>query len=447
MSVFSEIKKNIQLVLNLDDNTLSVLEHEYNCRIATSNKCLCAGLFFVSSFLLICFSSLISFGLKARMKLDISIKRDFIFISTVDKIFRTKNLQLITGNMKYSILYLPNLHLRSFIRYIVHYKKTKEDVYFIQFKFHDIWLSMNQYHKLFNNLNLGNSIEVKILKHQIAVFLLYNQLANRYFSKVNLQNTRWLFEHQKFYFLPIVHFFKERRITTIELQHGRFNTIKSDLFPDFYPLYCDYVFCCSKREKDLYLSLGVSSQRVCVLGAPLQSLRQSINYSIKSNHHPKQDLLVILSCINEISFKLTTGVLEYLNNNYSHSIIKLRFRPRTYENDYLLLKSYISSFIISKECSLSEDIYQSKKIICFSDDALYEVADSDLPFIFFDFVSEDISYCSNKTNYKQQIDILLSVDKYFAIPKQEQISFLGERRTEVIKDRFSYLLTNLPISE
>ena len=54
-------------------------------------------------------------GLKRRIKTNKD--DDFIFFSCPDPIFRTKTIGLITGDLKYYIIYLPNFRVPAALNY------------------------------------------------------------------------------------------------------------------------------------------------------------------------------------------------------------------------------------------------------------------------------------------------------------------------------------------
>ena len=431
MKLYDQYRSSIMEMLSIDEETINVLKGEYEERSLGSKRK--AKLLFVLYIALTLVSKLI-FGIKG-MKQKYNLKGlDFVFISCPDTIFRTKTIDVIAHGLKYQVVYLPTFHIRAALDYHKFFKK-KVDAIFMTFSLDDALYARKvmKKSKLIQDVK-GNCLPEEYYSFwcQIFTYLVYDHFTKRRFGKVKVSKTKWILEHQKFYFVPIVHLLKGKEIETVMLQHGSF--FKPGF--NYFPLYCDKVLCCSEREKEVYVQSGVAPERVVVFGAPLQSINiDGLNKIIDT----KYDLLILPTMINDTNKVIHKNVLLYVKEQYPQSKVLVRIRPRSKVDDMAFLNAYLEGFAISEESTLLTDVLRAEKVITFSEDCTFCLLENKKSFI---IVSQDEDKesmngrlaCSD--NYKEEIQNLLSNDYYCTISKEDKDYLIGETDSHVLHDRF-----------
>lgn len=431
--VFPKYRELIKQFLCIDDFTADMLEGE--CNRDLPMNIISRQPFLFHGLLSIITNTLFPFvGLRRNVKAK---GDDFIFISCPDPSFRTKTIDLITGDLKYSIIYLPNFHINTTLHYFRFFKNKKIKAFFPTIKLVDVWAAKKKVKGLIKamNSNERNEEYIKVLS-VISSFLIYDRVVKRYMRQVENFNGKWIFEHQKFFFMASVANLHERGIETTMLQHGIF----FKPVYDFIPLLCDKVLCCSERERVIYLDNGTASNRVEVLGAPLQTLQLSEKEELPGKHY---DLLIMMTMITEKNAALTREVLNYIKGNYDSVLV--RMRPRSRKGDEALLSDVLQGMTLSEEGTpISEDILRCDKAVSFSVDANIELSKFHKPFIFiWDQESTELIdqlKCATADNYKEEITKLMTREFYSTFSDDQYKEILGETDVNILRDRFvSYI--------
>lgn len=431
MNLYDKYKTSIMDLLSIDEETLNVLQGEYEERNLGSKRK--AQLLFLLYIALTFVSKLVFFfkGLKQKYNLR---GLDFVFISCPDTVFRTKTIDVIAHGLKYQVIYLPTFHIRAALDYHKFFK-GKVDAIFMTFSMGDVFYAR----KVMNKSQLIKDVKSKYPLEdyysfwcQMFTYLVYDHFTKRRFGTVKVSETKWILEHQKFYFVPIVHLLKDKGIETVMLQHGSF--FKPGF--NYFPLYCDKALCCSEREKEVYVQSGVVPERVIVFGAPLQSINV---FEKERREEATYDLLILPTMIKDNNKEIHKEVLLYVKEQYPQSKVLVRIRPRSRVDDMAFLNAYIEGFDISEEPALLTDVLRAKKVITFSEDCTFCLLENKKPFI---IVSQDEDKESMngrlacRDNYKVEVQNLLSKDYYCTISKEDKDYLIGETDSHVLHERF-----------
>ena len=432
-SFFDRNKELIKSTLELNDEAINTLSFEVTRRTGLPLLLKYPVLFHgILSIITNILYPLLGIKKKSHIQKD----EDFIFISCPDPVFRTKTIGLIAGSLKYSVIYLPNFHVISALRYHKYFKKENIDACFPTITVSDLYNAKRRGKRLYSALK-GETLEVadRIALGVILNFLIYDSIAKRILSSAKGFNGKWILEHDKFYFTPtVVNLHQANKICTM-LQHGCF--VEIDV--DFMPLCCDKVLCCSERERNTYISYGIKPENVLAFGAPLQAIRT--DEKIDTYGRKKYNLLMLLTMVNNESIVQMKAVLEFVKNHYDGVLI--RMRPRSKKNDMKLLQKELEGFEISNNrYSLTEDISVCKKVISFSEDANFEVAKLNKPFIYVHSwvgqnreLRHDLPYAT-EDNYKEEIQKLMTQDFYSTFSKEQYKEVLGETDVNVLRQKF-----------
>lgn len=312
---------------------------------------------------------------------------DFIFVSCIDPVHRIKTLPIIAQDFKYSIFFLPTVtRFGALKKYISYYHERNGRVLFDVFskedvKEYSVFLKTNK--RLINSVKCSNKYDTQQMKYQICRFALYGINAKRVFRNAE-KRIMWIFEHDKFFFIPVINVFRKKRILTIQLQHGTFFDPRT---APYIPMYSDKVLCCSEREKDIYVECGEKEDDIYVVGAPLQGVSKGVLKAVEE----KYDIVVLLTATSLEELKnMQIECLNYINEYLNSMKILLRFRPRSIEPDKEVLNPFIGICDVSEGTSLAEDISNSRRVINFSMDAAFEAIRAEKAFI--TFVREEELY-------------------------------------------------------
>ena len=305
---------------------------------------------------------------------------DFVFVTCIDPVHRVKTLPLISNGLKYTKFFLPTVTRPIMVRsYYKYYKKNiGEKVYIGTFSQKDVsnYVKFVKKHAcLINDVVCNSNDEKNILVDYIKRTILYHVYAKRVFANVDNRNL-WLFEHDKFFFIPVINQFRNKDVMTTQLQHGTFFNPQRT---SYFPLYSDKIICCSEREKSMYKSAGIKEKDIFVVGAPLQTINPKRSYTTKE----KYDMLVVLTNTRPQELEIQKKVLAYLKDKCKSKSILLRFRPRSMAMDKKNLSGYTDGFIVSSGSSLQEDLCSARKVITFSLDSIYEILSNKKSFILF----------------------------------------------------------------
>ena len=435
-TLFHKYRKEIKDILNVDENVLYMVEDEYKrlCeRSTTSRRPSLIGrhpFLFHALFAVVTNFLFPILGFKRRVH---SSEFDFVFVSCPDPVFRTKNIDMLADTLKYCIIYLPNFHLSASIRYHKYFKEIGVMTAFPTISLRQVlytWMKMRKFKRKFG-LTTGNLEETKMIS-TMTRFLLYDKLTKKFVSDLGLFTGKWILEHQIYYFLNTIVHLREQGKESTMLQHGLFFKPTTD----FFPLHCDKVLCCSEREKNIYIKEGIDSNRVKVLGIPLQTISRD---NFKQSSRTEYQLLILLTLVNNNNAPKIGEILTFVRQHYES--VLLRFRPRSKERDMRFLEKYIANFDVSEGKTIGDDLLRSKKVITFSADAIVEVVKYSKPFVYI-WLKEyqeflEIIHCATMDDYKNQIQTLMSEDSYTNKMIEMSNYLVGDQRIEVIKDRFS----------
>lgn len=372
---------------------------------------------------------------------------DFVFVSCIDPVHRIKTLPLIAQDFKYSILFLPTVtRFGAFKSYNLYYKERSESVFFDLFskediKEYSIFLRTNK--RLINAVKCSNNYDTQLMRYQIRRFALFGINAKRVFRTVD-RSKLWVFEHDKFFFIPVINEFRKKRIPTIQLQHGVFFDPRT---APFIPMYSDIVLCCSQREKSIYVESGKNPDDIYVVGAPLQGLCKDL---IKSGEE-KYDILVLLTVTSSEEWKdMQIKCLKYINEKLKGMKVLLRFRPRSAELDKHVLNPYIGFCEISEGNTLSEDISMSHRVINFSMDATFEAIRRNKPFITLVREEDLYGHYLDGICYKIEqleegiIDLLESAENH---QHSIYLAKFGETNVDKVRDNFYRAINDIKSKE
>ena len=370
-------------------------------------------------------------GLKRKVKL--SKEDDFAFVSCPDPIFRTKTIGMITGELRYCIIYLPTFHISAALKYHKFFKEQQIRAYFPTIKLSDV-LDAKRKLAAFKNqcADLGNDIEIQRLLSTLSMFLIYDRVVKDYLKEADGFKGKWILEHDKYYFMPAVSNLRQIGKESTMLQHGVFFR-KSH---NYFPLFCDKVLCCSEREKRIYSENGVGEDRVTVLGAPLQTLQVSDVEKPTGRHY---DLLVLVTEIKESNREITSQVLTFIKQNYK--CVLVRMRPRSRKSDETLLGEALQGLTLSAEGTpITDDLNSCDKVVSFSEDANVEVAKLHKPFIYVGNEGEQdlksMGNCATAENYQEEIRKLMEQEFYSTFSKEQYNEVLGETDVDILKKKF-----------
>lgn len=386
------------------------------------------------------YSKLMSKGFNEKLDLD---GNDFVFITCFDPVHRVKTLPLIAKGYKYTKFFLPTTTRPTVVRdYCEYYKeKTDETVFFGLFNLADIrqycnFLRKNK--KILNEIQCDSVEDAEVLRYHIKRFALYSIYAQRVFGNVT-NDKIWVFEHDKFFFIPVINEFRKKNVATVQMQHGTFFNPKKAVY---LPLYTDKIICSSEREKELYVESGVREQDVYIAGAPLQTIGGKIESSICE----KYDLLVLLTITQGDLIEIQKKTLNYINQHYKEKKVLLRFRPRSKERDRKILEDYLGNHDISNGTSLIEDVKSAKKILTFSMDAIFGIIQTDKVFVaivsreeMYGHYLDGICYTTDNLDISMRNLFETTTDE----AKNKYLSVFGETKVENIKKNFYGIIESL----
>ncbi len=368
---------------------------------------------------------------------------DFAFVSCIDPVHRVRTLPLVAGDLDYTLFFLPTLTRPTVVRTYYNYykKKPQEKVFFGTF----IWRDVFKYKRfirlnanIISEINCDNDNDTKVLREYAKRFALYKIYAERVFASVS-NDRLWLFEHDKFFFIPVINYFREEGILTTQLQHGTFINPEIDTF---FPLYSDKIICCSEREKELYRKSGVQESDIYVLGAPLQTIKEKSNLNVPE----KYDCVLVLTHTAPKELAIQKTVLSYIKEHFTDKSVLVRFRPRSATVDKQNLAEYTSGYTISEGNSLSQDLCSAKRVITFSLDSIYEIIREKKLFVTFvdsnDIIDNSLEgICDTVDNLEDCIRELFvqNVDT----KRERYLTAFGETDVEKIRNGFKTILSNL----
>lgn len=429
-SLFNKYRKEIKETFHVDDDAVDMLCFEagrlQGLTILLRHPLLFHGLLAILTNLLYTMK-----GLKRNIKDNKD--DDFIFVSCPDTIFRTKTINIIAENLNYSIIYLPNFHILTALRYHQFFRKQGIKAYFPTVKFRYVLRARKILHRFLNRIGgVDGNLDSQKMVAVLSSFAIYDQVVNNYLYQTKTFKGKWILEHDKFFFMASVINLHLKGKECTMLQHGIF--FKPSF--NYIPLYCDKVLCCSEREKQIYIENRVSEDRVVVFGAPLQTLQLDESSKTTGKHY---EILVMLTIIKDDNIDIIRKVLNYIKLNYNSVLVRLR--PRSRKKDEFLLADVLKGMTINKkESSIMEDLSNCNKVISFSEDANIEIAKMNKPFIYVwngkGEKSAGMEKCATKDNFQDEINKLLAQKFYSTFSKEQYHEILGETNVDVLQNRF-----------
>lgn len=377
-------------------------------------------------------------GMKRRVKVS---DEDFVFVSCPDPVFRTKTIGMIAGGLKYVLIYLPNFHINAALQYHNFFKTQGITAFYPTIHVGQV-LRVRKKIKCFVRGMVGydGSTESKRMLFVLSHFAIYNEVVKSYLRQIEGFNGKWILEHEKYYFMPVVIELHNRGEICTMLQHGAF----LEKSYNYIPLFCDKVLCCSEREKRIYVENGVGESRVMVFGVPLQTLQLPLERTYTGAN--QYDLLVLMTAVEDENQDVLQKILRYIKSEYKNVLV--RMRPRSRKSDEKRLSDVLQGMEISPVgTSIEEDIARCKKVLSFSEDANIVVVKFNKPFVYiwtpFVYISTE-RLCEMKSmgnfgteeNYKEEINKLMTQDFYSTFDKDQYNEVLGESDVDELRKRF-----------
>lgn len=433
----------IQKILRLDNKTITVVKAELMKRLGGGGK----YSFLSALSIMPWFVRLVSIYERKVFKMMCKHYdwkgNDVVFVSCIDPVHRVKYFPLIAKDISYMLFFMPTVTRPMEVRkYYLHYStNSNEKVFFGTFSAEDVRL----YRKFLkdnvgaiNQIKCDNYNDTKILRDYVKRYALYSIYSHRVFNDISNDKV-WLFEHDKFFFIPVLSVFRNKMIPTVQLQHGTFFDPNQTTY---FPLYTDKIICCSEREAILYQESGVERKDISIVGAPLQT----IGHKIVEECEIKYDIAVILTDTSPQLLKIQKKALTYLRDHYKYKKILIRFRPRSIDQDKQNLANYVDGFSISKGSSLMQDLCSSKRIITFSLDAIFEMIQAKKNFVV--IVSPSVFHADDLNGICYSIDEMdKAMDDLFNgndDKRQERyITVFGETDEDKIRENFKNTIFDL----
>lgn len=362
---------------------------------------------------------------------------DFVFVTCPDPIHRVKTLPLVAKDFKYTKFFLPSTTRPTVVKHYYNYYKEKGNEKFVLGVFSNDDIRKYRYFlqenkTILKSIKCDNDEDTSALRYYIMRYALYSIYAKRMFADA-ANNTLWLFEHDKFFFIPVINEFRKKNVLTVQMQHGTFFNPYTDVY---IPLYTDKIICCSEREKYLYKEGGVDEKDIYVTGAPLQTIGSN-----KLDVEEKYDIAVLLTETDtSTTLSLQQTALKYLGDNYTDIKILLRFRPRSKEKDKLNLAEFTYGFDISESTSLMEDICSARKVISFSEDAIFEVIRAGRRFVCFVEPSRLYGHYLDGVCYtvdQLEISIKKLIEENTNDVKEKYLFIYGETDIDALRQNFN----------
>lgn len=372
-------------------------------------------------------------------------EQDFILLACADSFNRVKTLPLIAKRFNYSVLFLPTLTRPLSVRnYYKYYKENHTmDVFFGTFSREDVTEYRRFIRKkksIFNEIKCEDDDSAKILLYVMKRFALYSIYAKNLLVKYR-KKVLWLFEHDKFYFIPVINEYMKQRVMTTQMLHG---TFFNPLTARYIPIYTDRMICSSEREKRIFEEFGEDGTHIYVTGAPLQTLREKKGVDVPV----KYDMLILMTATLSHLIEKQKKALTYINEHFGDQKILARFRPASAETDKANLAEYIKGYAISEGTSLMEDLCSAKKVVTFSEDTIFEILRAEKPFVA--IVNKDDMY----GHYLDGIccttdDMDSGFKELFATEELQDMSrylrAFGETDPEKIRERFEKVISELKV--
>lgn len=375
-------------------------------------------------------------------KFDVN-DEDFIMMSCSDSFNRVKTLPLIARSFRYKVFFLPTLTRPMSVRRFYTYYKNHRNmrVYFGTFQ-NSVIREYSRFIKrnklVFDEIQCEDKDSAKILRYVMKRFALYSIYTNNIINRTN-KNPLWIFEHDKFYFIPVINEFRKHHLMTTQMLHGTFFNPHT---ARYIPIYTDKMICSSEREKKIFEEFGENGKNIYVTGAPLQTLKEKSSVNVPVQY----DILLLMTATLSHLIEKQKAALAYINKHFGDKKILARFRPASAEIDKKNLSEYIKNYTISNGTSLMEDLCSAKKVVTFSEDTIYEIIRAKKPFAA--IVNKDDLYggyldgiCCTTDEIEECFNQLFSNDNRGDINKY--LYAFGETDPDLIKEKFEKVILDL----
>ncbi len=277
------------------------------------------------------------------------------------------------------ILYPPTFNFKATFKHSTYFHQKKSIFLLTSFGFFtpiNFVLISFKLRKEFKNIrSILSPEDINFFKNSLQIPILVSVAYKIYFENVinslslNDKKRNWFFDFDKDYkYLAFNEVIKKSRNEdkTVHIQHGLF--WNEDLV--YIKPSTDYIFCCSKREKQIIDQSILNPNRSFVIGAPLQTFVCENNSEIEFLKVEKTKVLIILTvCVHDEVLELQKQVINYLQNKGES--LQIRFRPASLIEDEKIIRPILNDKSeISRYNSLIQDISEAKMVISFSEDSL-----------------------------------------------------------------------------
>lgn len=373
------------------------------------------------------------------------------FISIIIKIFnkteksnlRTEILIINLGSIINRLKELKNIYLRKYNVQEVHinnkfiFSKQKYNNNILYPKIPSFKVLMDllklytlgtlEYYFIFRK-KLDYKIDYTIFIDYFSKQLIHKDWADREYKRIiKIYNAKYYLFDQDGYgqSMFLAYNLKINGYITIQLQHGIMTN------PIYYIPLCEYIFCCSEREKKSLIKYGIKEENIFVIGAPFQNLLENDfnNNIIKSIF---SDYLVLASS----EFFYTN---DYINMIKKSKILNksknkcLRLRPGDNKSDKMKWKSELKDFKIKEGLSISDEIFNAEIIITFSYDALIKCL----------LMKKKVITCIHPDNkYNENYSFLFDIDFLFIATNAEELDEMILRITNISDNKYLDMISN-----
>ena len=389
-------------------------------------------------FFLICMSKLF-FKRNDNLKVKTNNNCKAIYFATYYKIIRANCLYKITDVNTCITIYLPSFNF-NLVKYVIK-KSSEKNAYYPLFGFYDYYSFLKKYTSALIRLRKikGANEDVRFVYKLVLQNYLYSSFVNRLINNNNdIAGKKIIVDYNRSIFLPVIQKLRSKGIRSYHLQHGVF--IKPNDF--YFPLYASDVLFNSEREKQYYINDGVDEKKIHIIGAPLQTITDEYNNTGVSGCY---DVLVLLtSTTSEYMQKFQQLIIDFLSEKYPDQKYIFRFRPASYNDDVKKIKFRFDNYVISKGRTLSKDIYEAKKIISFSFDALFEIRRMKKQLLIMTNETDEtdslISKCTNEDRYLFDIPKFMESGEWSTLSEQDFLNNVGTTDVNIVKENFNSFL-------
>lgn len=354
-----------------------------------------------------CLLSIIKcFWYKKRILYKSNIKSPIVALAFADRYVRFKYLNRLTETPIH-IVYPPIFHYKTLALHINEFNKQKIPLDIHCFSLKGI-LKVG-YYVISNYANMKKcsrdideyyNCKSNRFINILMISILYKDYIDRLLKKWNYKIV-WLFDYDFDYkYIVYNSEIHKQKISdlTVHIQHGAFY--------GYNDAYCnpisDYSLCCSPREKAIIDENNKYKSTIISLGASLQSFDDTFK-DIKVVGS-KFDVTILLTDID--SKTMLDLMIVLLETIRSYPIAtKVRYRPASKSIDKKILEPYTKGMTESNGTTLREDIMNSKSIISFSADAVYDCLRSNKKILYVAPDKSDYDFSHGSSDFIRITDV------------------------------------------